>query len=253
MHSLRGLCQTTILLSLCVVPSLAFSLNKLQSMLNGADKKYHGPAKAVTLVSFDGAQQSTHTFKELNDPVMGGQSNGRWNKEAGYGVFSGEVKIVPKLKAPGFIEVWAPDGNYANAASAGADGELVLTVRSSTPSYAGYQVTIAAGNIVVPMLACAAGGSFVGSRGCFKAHFTVPRTEEDGWTTIRIPFTSFTDKWSPSTGKPTTTCAQDSSCCLTDGLLSSIKAVGFWGEGVAGKLHLEIQKVAAVPKSGSAN
>ena len=38
----------------------------------GRKHTYTGPAKAVTLVTFDGAAGSTHKWKELNDPVMGG-------------------------------------------------------------------------------------------------------------------------------------------------------------------------------------
>lgn len=238
------------LAGLLLLPTASGFGGILTDILKGRKHTYTGPAKAVTLVTFDGAAGSTHKWKELNDPVMGGRSHGTWTQTGGHGVFAGEVAIVPKLHAPGFIEGWVPSGNFADAAPAGADGALVLTVRSSTPSYQGFQVSFAAGPLVVPMYACAAGGGYFGSRGCFKAHFTVPPTQPGTWTEVRIPFSAFTDKWSASTGKPTSTCAQDSSCCVTASLLSSIKALGFWGEGVAGNLNLEVQKVVAEPAAG---
>ena len=72
----------------------------------------------VSLVTFDGAKGTTHAFKTLNDPVMGGQSNGTFKIVDNVGVFDGNVNIVPKLKAPGFLETWANDGHYADASSA---------------------------------------------------------------------------------------------------------------------------------------
>merc|ERR1719183_3337382 len=90
-------------------------------------------ATTIPLVTFDGAPATTHTFSELNDPVMGGQSTGTFQvSKNDTGIFDGQVNIVPKLKAPGFIEAWANDGKYADASAAGADGELVLSVRSDT-------------------------------------------------------------------------------------------------------------------------
>lgn len=85
----------------------------------------------LPLVTFDGAAGSTFEFKELNDPVMGGQSTGTWHVEAQRGIFDGSVKEVPSLKAPGFIKA-AADGAFPDASQA---QELVLLVRSSTPEY----------------------------------------------------------------------------------------------------------------------
>ena len=66
-----------------------------------------------------------------------------------------------------------------------------------------------------------------------------------GGATVRIPFADFTDKWSSYTGDPTKTCQQDSSCCVTAKKLGKIQALGFWGEGKAGKVHLEIKSIVA--------
>ena len=97
-------------------------------------------AVSIPLVTFDNAPGTTHTFSELNDPVMGGKSTGTFSiTKNSTGLFQGEVNVVPKLKAPGFIETWADDHSkhpYADASSA-VDGDLVLVVRSDTPDYQG--------------------------------------------------------------------------------------------------------------------
>ena len=69
----------------------------------------------------------------------------------------GEVVDVPSLKAPGFIKA-AADGKFADA-SAELDGDLVLTVRSSTPEYKGFQSPLPLGlflvlTLVLEVVAC---------------------------------------------------------------------------------------------------
>jgi hypothetical protein len=175
----------------------------------------------VPLVSFDGAIPLSK-FVQLNDPVMGGRSSGTWSVDAvgKFGKFNGTVLDVPSLSAPGFIKACHPhpdphpnpnpnpnpnpgstkaaaDGAFADASSAVA-GDLVLMVRSSTPSYTGFQVSFASGT-VAPPYACAGGGAIPFSRGCYKAPFTVPAG--DAFTAVRVPFHAFSDKWSPSTGE----------------------------------------------------
>jgi hypothetical protein len=121
-----------------------------------------GAAAAVALVTFDGTSGTTFTFQELNDPVMGGQSNGTWSVASSYGVMDGDVRDVPSLSAPGFIKA-AADGHFADVSSA-LGGSLVLEVRSSTPSYTGFRVTFAAGTLSAAY-ACGGGGSIPFSRG----------------------------------------------------------------------------------------
>ena len=53
----------------------------------------------VPLVSFDGAIPLSK-FVQLNDPVMGGQSDSTFAIHDGVGEFSGTCRIVPKLKVP---------------------------------------------------------------------------------------------------------------------------------------------------------
>jgi hypothetical protein len=204
-------------------------------------------ASASPLVTFDGAEGSTFNFKALNDPVMGGQSTGTWSVSDGVGVLDGEVVDVPSLSAPGFIKA-AADGKFPDASSA-IGGNLVLTVRSSTPEYAGYRVTFVSG-ATSASFACSAGGSLPLSRGCFKAKFSVPAGSD--FTEIRIPFSDFSDKWSSATGEQTTTCAESTDVCPTASKLSKIQRMEFWGEGAAGKLHLEVKSVSAEDAAGNA-
>merc|ERR1712054_296469 len=133
----------------------------------------------------------------------------------------------------------AADGKFPDI-SEFIDGSLVLSVRSSTPEYKGYRVSFASG-ATSPSFSCAAGGSLPFSRGCFKQKFSVPAGSD--FTEVKIPFNTFSDEWSSATGEQTTTCAQDKDVCPTAEKLRAIKRIEFWGEGVAGKLHLEVQSV----------
>lgn len=199
-------------------------------------------AAALNLVTFDGNLATSQKFVELNDPVMGGESYGSWSVDAAgeFGIFEGEVKIVPSLSAPGFIKA-AADGTFADASSA-IGGDLVLTVRTSTPEYEGFRVSFASGTLS-PSYSCAGGGSIPFSRGCFKSRFTVP--PGDQFTQVRVPFSSFSDLWSPATGDQDKTCSQDSRVCPTAAKLRGIKRVEIWAEGALGKVHLEVKSIAA--------
>merc|ERR1712070_434514 len=200
---------------------------------------------AGSLVTFDGTKETSFNFKELNDPVMGGKSTGTWALGDGFGILDGEVVDVPSLSAPGFIKA-AGDGTFPDI-SAFIDGSLVLSVRTSTPDFAGYRVTFVSG-AVSPSFACAGGGSLPLSRGCYKQKFSVPAGSD--FVEIKLPFNTFSDKWSSATGEHTAECADDSSTCLTASKLKKIQRVEFWGEGASGKLHLEVQSVSAESASG---
>merc|ERR1712060_973418 len=129
-----------------------------------------------SLITFDGGVGTTFKFVELNDPVMGGKSTGTWsvNSQDKVGIFDGDVVNVPSLKAPGFIKA-AADAKYFPDASAAASGDVVLSVRTSTPEYKGYRITLVSG-AVSPSFACAGGGALPLSRGCYKAKFSVPKS-----------------------------------------------------------------------------
>merc|ERR1712048_728964 len=218
---------------------------EVDSISISASSKSLEASAAGSLVTFDGAKETTFEFKELNDPVMGGKSTGTWSLGDGFGILDGEVVNVPSLKAPGFIKA-AADGNFPDV-SAFLDGSLVLTVRTSTPDYAGYRVTFVAG-AASPAFSCAGGGSLPFSRGCFKQKFNVPAGSD--FVEVKLPFNTFSDKWSSATGEHNAECAKEKDVCPTAAKLAKIQRIEFWGEGAAGKLHLEVKSVSAEKGSG---
>lgn len=238
----------------CVDSKFLSQISDLEVWAEGVEGKfsieidYIGATSSATLkgavpgslVTFDETKETTFQFKELNDPVMGGKSVGTWSLGSGFGILDGEVITIPSLKAPGFIKA-AADGKFPDISSF-ADGSLVLSVRTTTPDFAGYRVTFVSG-AVSANFACAGGGGLPLSRGCYKQKFSVPAGAE--FVDVKIPFNTFSDKWSSSTGEQTSTCAEDKSVCPTSAKLSKIQRVEFWGEGALGKLHLEVQSVSA--------
>jgi len=202
------------------------------------------------LVTFDGASGTTFKFVEMNDPVMGGESSGTWtvNADEGFGIMDGEVVNVPSLSAPGFIKS-AADGTFKDV-SAYIGGYLILSVRSTTPEYKGFRVTLAAGTLS-PAYACAGGSSIPFSGGCYKAKFTVSSSDE--FQDVSIPLSQFSDHWSPATGEHTKECSYDSSVCITSQDLKGILRVEFWAEGADGKVHLEVKSVRVSSKKENVN
>merc|ERR1719454_1912351 len=56
------------------------------------------PLKAkssASLVTFDGADGTTFSFQELNDPVMGGKSTGTWSLGDGFGSWTVRSSMFP--------------------------------------------------------------------------------------------------------------------------------------------------------------
>ena len=198
----------------------------------------------IALVTFDGAAKTTFTFVELNDPVMGGESKGTWTQGA-VGRMNGTIVDVPSLKAPGFIKASA-DGAFSDVSSA-AGGALVIAARSAT-AYGGYRVSLVSGTMA-PAYACSGGGQLPLSRGCFKARFNA--TAEGG--EVVVPFSSFSDKWSPATGDHTADCSDEPDACLTAEKLAKIVRVELWAEGVDGAVDLEVSRISARPPRGLAS
>jgi len=210
-------------------------------------------ATELKLVTFDGAEDTTFEFQELNDPVMGGQSTGTWSVNATgmFGTMEGQVVNVPSLAAPGFIKASA-EGTFVDVSSA-LGGNLILKVRSTTADYTGFRVSFAAGT-VAPSYSCAGGGSIPFSRGCFKTKFMVPAPEDAfDFQEVRIPFTDFSDMWSPATGEHTAECAEDADVCPTAKSLGSIKRFEVWAEGVDGAVRLDLQEVSAETPSDASS
>ena len=173
--------------------------------------------------------QPVHTWKSENDPVMGGKSHGSFSIQDGVGIFDGEVVNVPFLDAPGFITVETSHGPFPDVSSCTG---LSLLVRASE-EYTGYRISF--GNVHVP------GGRFAFG---YKANFSPPIGFDFG--EVEIAFTDFSAKWDDATGDQITTCAEDSKYCPTPQSLRNLRTMSIWGEGVAGKVHLEILTIKAV-------
>ena len=202
-------------------------------------------ATLTKLASFDGASGTTFKWRDLNDPVMGGQSTSTFQVDANnrVGVFNGTCAIVPKLKAPGFAKVSTTGWNTFPDVSAYLSGFMQLRVRSTTPEFAGFRMAFAAEG--VPHTSIFGGGSF-------KAGFNL--TDTTDFQIIQIPFSQFSYDWSPFTGRCDTkdpTGQQHHCCSSTDNFkycpkskyLSSITDIEIWAEGVEGDFHLEVDYI----------
>lgn len=192
-----------------------------------------GASSDIILATFDGSKATTHSWKQMNDPVMGGKSTGTFTESGGLGVFDGEVVDVPSLKAPGFIKASVVDMRpfgriFPDISTCEA---ISLSVRASN-AYAGYRFSI--GN------AHAAGGKFFAYG--YKSHFSPP---VQAFGTVTIPLSNFTDFWDDATGEPIKTCQDSKEYCPSAKALRDIRTMAVWAEGVAGKVHLEIKSVSA--------
>lgn len=63
--------------------------------------------------------------------------------------------------------------------------------------------------------------------------------------TVVIPFGNFSDCWDDATGGIIHSCEEDKQFCPTTKVLKDIETISFWGEGVAGLVHLEIAQISA--------
>merc|ERR1719195_2606660 len=89
-------------------------------------------AAELKMATFDGAKETTATWKDLNDPVMGGASTSTFKVTSDKtGIFNGTCAIVGYLKAPGFAKIV---GSAKFADITGYDS-IALRVKSSTPDY----------------------------------------------------------------------------------------------------------------------
>lgn len=189
--------------------------------------------KTILLIDF--ANPGKHTFTEMNDPVMGGESTGTTEMTSSALVFDGEVVDVPSLKAPGFIKTSSPGrGLFKSESYPDISSCAGLTMHAKqSGDYAGFRLSFSNAH--------PKGAKFFAYG--FKAHFDVGSSDFED---VQIPFNEFTSLWDDGTGNPIKTCAENKDYCpdaktLKDG----IAPITIWGEGVAGKVHLEVQSISA--------
>lgn len=202
----------------------------MYSLLLGA-LSYSPPSDGnVILVDFKSADPSvSHKWEANNDPVMGGQSYSTVAVENGRLNFTGACKIVPFLKAPGFITAINSDSSpFADVS--GCDG-LTITGQADT-NYSGFRISF---GYTHPK-----GGKFF-ARG-YKSHFW-PSVGTPG--SVSVAFKNFTDFWDDGTGLPIHTCAEDPQYCPDAKTLKNMGTMSIWAEGVEGSIHLELDTIAA--------
>ena len=197
----------------------------------------------TTEITLEDFANPTHSWHAMNDPVMGGKSHSKVSIQDGFGTFDGEVVDVPFLHAPGFITMRGK-GDYPDVSSCQS---IKLTTRAAVP-YAGYRISF--GKKHVPGNRYAYG---------YKANFDPQVGNEMG--EVEIPFHDFTVRWDDATGDAITTCEENESFCPDVKTLQNMKTISIWGEGVAGKVQLEIESIKAtncseassIGKTASAN
>jgi len=207
----------------------------------------------VLLVTFDGSPHTSFNFTKHDEsessPLPWGKkyaTTGTWNvSEDGYGVLDADVRVEWDGNPGGWPgKLWASaDGTFSDASSA-SGGALILTVRSSSPAYAGFHVAIGTTEKwSTAEKACGADlGPFKG-RGCYAAHFAVPAG--DDFVPVRIPFSNFSDFWEFDSGEQFKTCAEDQTACPSAKTLGSIKRIELRAQSEKGKAHLEVKSIAA--------
>lgn len=208
-------------------------------------------AADVTLVTFDSDPTTSKKWQDMNDPVMGGQSHSSFNQTDLTGLFSGLCAIVPFLKAPGFCKISTQLGlfekpKYADA-SAYIGGALLLKVRTTTPTYAGFKVAFSAKNVTRP-----SGGQHHGAPS-FKSDFMIPASTE--FSTVRVPFGNFSVDWSDYTGACDTKdpdgtqhhccSATHPEVCPQAQHLAQLTGFEVWAEGVEGEFEVELKSISA--------
>jgi len=171
-----------------------------------------------------------------NDPVMGGESYSSVEmiEKDGVAIFSGEVKDVPFLGVPGFIQMESRGGKgtYPDVSCCDA---LKLNLMGME-DYEGYRVAF---------------GNKRSESGFFamghKADFDAPVGE---YGDVVIPFNMFSVEWDEATGDQIITCAEDPKVCPDVETLQNMKTISIWGEGVGGEIELHVKSISAVGCGG---
>jgi len=195
---------------------------------------------------------SSHTWKETNDPVMGGQSTGSFTKENGIGHFVGHVAIVPFLQAPGFIKAETLKGEETWPDVSSCVG-LEFAVESHN-NYSGFRVSFGKNRPKDAM------PYTYGYKANLKVASSTITSSSSSWSVsvvrdvsmIQIPFTKFTDKWDAGTGDATTTCEEDEQYCPDEATLRDLYSISIMGEGVEGEVDLDLHSIQAYGCSSEA-
>jgi Complex I intermediate-associated protein 30 (CIA30) len=226
-----------------LISGSALALLARQRRLGSASKENRSKSARIILEDFS---KPKHNWQEMNDPVMGGRSTGSFNIEAGLGHLLGEVKDVPFLRAPGFIQAKTVRGPNSPAfPDISTCTRLELVVKNGALKYNGYRVSF--GRAHAP-----GGKPFA-----FGYKASIPatmfhNTTSDKFITLSIPFNQFTDFWDDATGEPIHSCLENSLYCPDERTLQNIREIAVWGEGVNGIVDISIKSIAGASCSARA-
>ena len=195
---------------------------------------------SASLIVLEDFSNPHHTWEQMNDPVMGGQSVGTFtiDEDAGTGNFEGIVRIVPFLKAPGFIKAETKAPSSFPDVSSCQGLQLVFDASSEQLEYSGYRVSF--GHNRPP-------DAFPFTYG-YKADLKLdPSSQKVGEDIVaQLPFDSFTYKWDAGTGDARVTCEEDITCCPDEETLArNFYSIVIWGHGVEGDVELKIKQISA--------
>jgi len=180
-------------------------------------------AKTVTLATFDGAKETSLTWRPVNDPVMGGKSTSTFSLEEPLGIFEGEVKIVPFLGAAGFCNL-ETSGTVSFPDVSGTDGITVAAKQTLDNGLSNFDVRFATTQTNAARRGAA-----------WEADFKLVAGQEFQF----VPYSAFTCQWR---GQKLNNCGN------VEEQLSSVTQLTVGSGGVAGPFRLELSSLAATSK-----
>jgi len=210
-----------------------------------ADAKYEWYSVTDSVI-----QHHHHHHNHTHPSLRVGESESIFSIDngLGLGILDGEVKVVDYDKndfhGPGFLSMRTGKGNYLGAGGnimpdVSSCTALQLVARSSEP-YGGLRISF--GSKYVPFL--------IPNRRGYKANVDLPVGDT---TTVTIPFNQFTLFWDGATGDAMVTCGNKPEYCPDTDNLKNMKTITIWAQGVAGKVHLEVESISATGCGSFAN
>lgn len=212
-----------------LVSSILGTAALLAALVYASAADHTATSSEILLVDFKGSDKAvTHSWRANNDPVMGGQSYSNVTVAGGMLNFIGACKIVPSLKAPGFIT--AVNSDHDAFVDVSSCTGLKITHKSAN-DYKGFRLSFGHKKPI--------GGKFFASG--FKTHFS-PSVGSLG--SVMLPFNSFTDFWDDATGEPIHTCKENERYCPDKKTLQNMETLSIWAEGVEGNIDLEVESIS---------
>jgi len=201
---------------------------------------------AANRVGLEDFSKTKYRWTTQNDPVMGGKSFSNIKIENGLLKYKGETKIVPSLKATGFIQAktqsyfWEKN-EWPDVSSCAGIGLHMRSMNDFSRfflSFGNSKPTDNLGNFFQNFFAWG-----------HKAPFSAPR---DQFGDVLIPFGEFSNYWDDATGDAIVTCEKNSNYCPTKGVLRSLGMLSIWGEGgEPGVVDIEVKQIFAYGCGGA--